>query len=63
MLKKNIGKLSLALALIAAIWLILGMFNVVPLVFKLPNETYVRSHASLAVIFLLIASWTFWNED
>ena len=42
MLKKNIGKLSLALALIAAIWLILGMFNVVPLVFKLPNEIAVE---------------------
>ena len=63
MLKKNIGKISIALAFIAAVWLLLGMLNVVPLVFKLPNETYVRSHASLAVICLLIASWAFWNED
>ena len=63
MLKKNIGKISIALAFIAAVWLLLGMLNVVPLVFKLPNETYVRFHASLAVICLLIAPSAFWNED
>lgn len=62
-MKKNIGKISIALAFITAGWLVLGMLNVVPLVFKLPNETYVRSHASLSVICLLIASWAFWNED
>jgi len=35
----------------------------VPLLIELPNETSIRAHASLAVIFLLIGSAAFWNED
>jgi len=48
---------------LALIWLILGMSNVVPFLIELPEETSIRAHASLAVIFLLIGSWAFWNED
>ncbi|MDC1027213.1 hypothetical protein N8384_02445 [Candidatus Thioglobus sp.] len=47
----------------AVLWLLLGMANLVPLLIELPNETSIRAHASLAVIFLLIGSAAFWNED
>ena len=62
-MKIKIGKAALVLGLLAIIWLILGMINVVPFLIELPQETSIRAHASLAVIFLLIGSWAFWNED
>ncbi len=62
-MKKKIGKATLFLALLSVIWLLLGMANVVPLLIELPNESSVRAHASIAVIFLLIGSWAFWNEE
>ena len=62
-MKRIIGKVALFLASLAVIWLILGMFNVLPLLIELPQETSIRAHASLAVIFLLIGSAAFWNED
>ena len=62
-MKRNIGKVALFLSLVSVLWLLLGMFNIVPLLIELPNETNIRAHASLAVILLLIGSWAFWNED
>jgi len=62
-MKRKIGKAALVLASLALVWLILGMINVVPFLIELPQETSIRAHASLAVIFLLIGSWAFWNED
>ena len=62
-MKRKIGKVALFLSLVSVLWLVLGMFNIVPLLIELPNETNIRAHASLAVILLLIASWAFWNED
>jgi hypothetical protein len=62
-MKRKIGKVALFLSAIAVIWLLLGMVDVVPFLIELPQETSIRAHASLAVIFLLIASWAFWNED
>ena len=62
-MKRKIGTAALVLGSLALVWLILGMINVVPLLIGLPQETSVRAHASLAVIFLLIGSWAFWNED
>ena len=62
-MKRKIGKVALFLSLLSILWLILGMFNIVPLLIELPNETNIRAHASLAVILLLIGSWAFWNED
>jgi len=62
-MKKKIGQVSLILAFIAVLWLVLGMFNIVPLLIEISQETSVRAHASLAVVFLLIGSWAFWNED
>jgi hypothetical protein len=62
-MNRKIGKAALGLGLLSVIWLILGMFNVVPLLIELPQETSIRAHASLAVIFLLIGAAAFWNED
>tara|TARA_B100001175_G_scaffold60116_1_gene48763 strand:- start:38 stop:226 length:189 start_codon:yes stop_codon:yes gene_type:complete len=62
-MKRKIGKVALALGSLALIWLLLGMINVVPFLIELEQETSIRAHASLAVIFLLIGSWAFWNED
>ena len=62
-MKRKIGKVALVLGSLSVIWLILGMINVVPFLIELPQETSIRAHASLAVIFLLIGSWAFWNED
>ena len=61
-MKIKIGKIALFLATLV-IWLLLGMVNIVPFLIELPQETSIRAHASLAVIFLLIGSWAFWNED
>lgn len=62
-MKRKIGKAALILGIVALIWLLLGMINVVPFLIELEQETSIRAHASLAVIFLLIGSWAFWNED
>ena len=62
-MKRKIGKAALILGIVALIWLLLGMINVVPFLIELPQETSIRAHASLAVILLLIGSWAFWNED
>ena len=62
-MKRKIGKAALILGIVALIWLLLGMINVVPFLIELEQETSIRAHASLAVVFLLIGSWAFWNED
>ena len=62
-MKIKIGKVVLFFAMLAVIWLLLGMVNIVPFLMELPQETSIRAHASLAVILLLVASWAFWNED
>ena len=67
-MKKLIGKLALAVSFITIIWLVLGMlmlgiYDIDLLIFKIPGTTEIRSHATSAVIFLLIASWAFWKED
>ena len=62
-MKRKIGKVALILGIFALIWLLLGMINVVPFLIELEQETSIRAHASLAVVFLLIGSWAFWNED
>ena len=62
-MKIKIGKVVLFFAMLAVIWLLLGMVNIVPFLIELPQETSIRAHASIAVMFLLIASWAFWNED
>ncbi|MSQ80814.1 MAG: hypothetical protein EXR41_03785 [Candidatus Methylopumilus sp.] len=61
-LRKKLARITFVLSILSLIWLILGMFEFVPFLLKLPNETSLRAHASMTVIFLLIASWGFWNE-
>jgi len=58
-MKRKIGKAALVLGSLVVIWLILGMINIVPFLIELPQETSIGAHASLAVIFLLIGSWSF----
>ena len=62
-MRKKIGVLALSLALLAVVWLLLGMANIVPFLIVLPQETSIRAHASFAVFLLLVSSWAFWNED
>ena len=62
-MRKKIGVIALSLAALAVVWLLLGMANIIPFLIELPQESSIRAHASIAVIFLLIASWAFWNED
>ena len=62
-MKRKIGIVAIFLAILAVIWLLLGMIDIVPFLIELPQETSIRAHASLAVILLLVASWAFWNED
>ena len=62
-MKRKIGQVAIFLAILAVIWLLLGIIGIVPFLIELPQETSLRAHASLAVILLLIASWAFWNED
>ena len=62
-MKRKIGKVAIFLAILAVIWLLLGMIDIVPFLIELPQETSIRAHASLAVILFLVASWASWNED
>ena len=67
-MKKLIGKLAMAVSFITIVWLVVGMlmlglYDINLLIFKIPGTTEIRSHATLAVIFLLIASWAFWKEE
>ena len=62
-MKRKIGKVALFLSSLAVILLLLGMVNIVPFLIEIPQESSIRAHASIAVIFLLIGSWAFWNED
>jgi|TARA_B110000444_G_C18524752_1_gene448296 hypothetical protein len=62
-MRHYIATLAAVLAVLSTFWLFLGMFSIVPLLFEIPGETSLRTHASITLIFLLIASWGFWNSD
>ena len=62
-LRRKLGKLAIIFAVLSIVWLALGMFNFVPLILMIPGETLIRSHATLPVLCLLLASWAFWNDD
>jgi|TARA_B110000971_G_C19961008_1_gene477977 hypothetical protein len=62
-LRNKFGKLAIFFAVLSIIWLALGLFNIVPLILMIPGESLIRSHATLPVICLLLASWAFWNDD
>ena len=60
--RKKFARITFLLAVISLAWLILGILEWAPLLFHIPGETSLRSHASATVLFLLFASWAFWNE-
>ena len=60
--RKKIARVTFLLAVISLAWLILGILELDPLLFQIPGETSFRTHASATVLFLLFASWAFWNE-
>ena len=60
-LRQSMGAISFALALAFIGWLLLGMFDVVPLVLQLPGESTLRTHATAAVACLMVAAWAFWD--
>ena len=61
-LRRFIGAISFAVAMVLTSWLLLGILHVVPLVLQLPGESTVRSHAGAAVLLLLIAAWGYWEN-
>jgi len=62
-MRKTFGKICFVISILASIWLILGMLNIIPLLIKIHGETDIRAHASLAVFFLICAAWGFWKQD
>ncbi len=50
------------MAIIGIIWIPLGIFEIVPLLLKLPGESAVRTHAGVAVACLLLSSWCYWEN-
>ena len=61
-MRRSIGALSFAAALIFTAWLPLGIFDVVPFLLHLPGESLVRAHAGAAVLSYMIAAWGFWEN-
>ena len=61
-LRRLIGAISFAIALVLTGWLLLGMLDLVPLVLQFPGESTVRSHAGASVLLLMIAAWGFWEN-
>ncbi|MEI7758070.1 MAG: hypothetical protein WCI80_03415 [Bacteroidota bacterium] len=60
--RKKFARVTFLFALISLAWLILGILELAPLIFRIPGETNLRTHASVTLLFLLTASWAFWNE-
>jgi hypothetical protein len=58
-----IAKLASLLGVLSAVWLLLGMSEIVSLMLTIPGETSFRTHASLTVLLLMVASWGYWNSD
>ena len=61
-LRRSIGAVFFAIALVLTGWLLLGILDVVPLVLQLPGESTVRSLAGATVLFLMIAAWGYWEH-
>jgi hypothetical protein len=51
-LRAKLGWIAVLCAVVFAVWLPLGILEVVPFVFEIPGETLLRSHAGLAVGFV-----------
>lgn len=59
--RHRIGSCSLALGLGFIVWLTLGMLRLVPLLFQIPGESLLRTHAAMAVACLLVGAWGYWH--
>ena len=57
------AKISFVLSVLASLWLTFGILKIVPFMLKIHGETDIRAHASLAVFFLICATWGFWKDD
>jgi small neutral amino acid transporter SnatA (MarC family) len=62
-MRKVFAKISFSLSILATLWLFFGLFKIVPFMVKIHGETDLRAHASLAVFFLVCATWGFWKDD
>jgi hypothetical protein len=60
--RRTFGRIAFALAVGFTLWLPAGLLNVVPFVLSRHGESSLRSHAALAVAWLLLAAWAYWNE-
>lgn len=60
-LRRTVGAVSFAVALVCTVWLLLGLLDVVPLVLQIPGESAVRSHAGASVLFFMTAAWGYWE--
>ena len=60
--RKKLARVTFLLGVISLVWLIFGILELVPLIFHIPGETNLRAHASVTLLFLLLASWAFWDE-
>ncbi len=45
--RKRFARITFVLALISLAWLILGIFELAPLILHIPGETNLRAHASV----------------
>jgi len=61
-LRTKLGWMAVFCAVVFAVWLPLGIVELVPFVFEIPGETLLRSHAGLAVGSLMVAAWGFWEK-
>ena len=61
-MRRALGAVCLAVALLLTGWLLLGILNVVPLVLHLPGASTIRSHAGAAVLLLMIAAGCYWED-
>lgn len=57
-----IGKTAALIAFLILSYILLGMFQLVPLLsYQVIGESLLRFLTQIAVIFLLIAAWAYWE--
>lgn len=60
--QRPIGAVAFVLALIFIAWLPLGIFHFVPFVIEWPGQSSLRLHAGVAIAWLMVAAWGFWER-
>lgn len=56
------GVVGGVLSIVFMAWLPLGILGVVPFALVLPGESALRTHAGVAVTFLMVTAWAYWEE-